>query len=270
MSSKYAIVVIVVMAAIILSGFARDPAQAVDTFEVQSVTFSPDPAVAGQDMSFEVELTDDTDVSSVIVSICTEISCFPPLILDKGTDDVWRGTSDKIIDPIEYHFEVIVNFENGSSNDTEYIYFTAVSQDLELKSLNQAPENVVLDTEVDIYAELNHTEFVDQVLLYHCVGDVCLLPLTMTELDNGTYHTRFGPFDTEDVVKYNITTVYEDGERSWTSWTANVTFTPTAKTSDNDDDEDNGGIIPAMGAVVALAIITGLAVSRRSRKGKEQ
>ncbi len=89
MSSKYAIVVIVVMAAIILSGFARDPAGAVDTFEVQSVTYSPDPVVAGKPMSFEVELIDDTDVSTVVVSICTEISCFPPLILDKGTDDVW-------------------------------------------------------------------------------------------------------------------------------------------------------------------------------------
>jgi hypothetical protein len=269
MSSKYAIVVIVVMVAIIFSGFARDPAQAVDTFEVQSVTYSPDPVMAGQDMSFEVELTDDTDVSSVIVSICTEISCYPPLILDKGTDDVWRGTSDKIIDPITYHFEVIVNFENGSSDDTEYIYFTAVSQDLELKSLNQAPENVVLDTEVDVYAELNTTEFVDQVLLYHCQGDVCFAPLTMTKLANGTYHARFGPFDTKEVVKYNVTTLFKDGERSWTSWTANVTFTPAAKTS-NDDDDDNGGIIPAMGAVAVLAIITGLAVSRRGRKSKEQ
>ena len=270
MSSKYAIVVIVVMAAIILSGFVRDPAQAVDTFEVKSVTFSPDPVIAGQPMSFEVELIDDTNVSSVIVSICTEISCFPPLLLDKGTDDVWRGTSDHIDEPITYHFEVIVNFENGSSDDTEYIYFTAVSQDLELKSLDRAPENVVLGTEVDVYAELNSTEFVDQVLLYHCQGDVCFAPLTMTKLGNGTYHSRFGPFDTKEAVKYNVTTIYKDGERSWTSWTANVTFTPTAKTSNDDDDDDNGGIIPAMGAVAALAVIAGLAVSRRGRKGKEQ
>jgi hypothetical protein len=269
-SSKYAIIVIVVMAAIILSGFVRDPAQAVDTYEVQSVTFSPDPVVAGQPMSFEVELTDDTDVSSVIVSICTEISCFPPLILDQGTDDVWRGTTDLIDEPATYHFEVIVNFDNGTSDDTAYIYFTAVSQELELKSLKQAPENVILDTEVDVYAELNTTEFVDQVLLYHCQGDVCFQPLTMTKLANGTYHARFGPFDTEEVVKYNVTTLFKDGERSWTSWTANVTFTPAAKTSNGDDDDDNGGIIPAMGAVAALAIITGLAVSRRGRKGKEQ
>ncbi len=270
MSSKYAIVVIVVMAAIIFSGFGRDPAQAVDTFEVQSVTFSPDPVMAGQPMSFEVELIDDTGVDNVIVSICTEISCFPPLILEKGTDDVWRGASDKITEAIEYHFEVIVNFENGSSDDTEYIYFTAVSEDLELKTLNQAPENVVLDTEVDIYAELNDTEHVDQVLLFHCVGDVCLLPITMTELDNGTYHARFGPFDTEELVKYNITTLYKDGERSWTSWTVNETFTPTAKTTNDDDDDDDGSIMPAMGAVAVLAIIAGLAVSRRGRKGKEQ
>lgn len=270
MSSKYAIVAIVVISAILLSGFARDPAQADETFDVKSVTFSPDPTVAGKAVEFTVELYDNTNVSGVYINICTDISCFPPDAITKGGDGVWTGSTNVISEAIEYHFNVGVNFENGTTLYTEDIYFTAISEGLEVKSLDHAPAKVVMGSEVDVYTELNSTVNVDLVQLFHCQGDVCFAPITMTKLDNGTYHARIGPFDTEEEVKYNVTTLFKDGEATWTQFTQDITFKPVKKSTDNgDDDDDNGGIIPAVGAVAVLAVLAGLAVGRR-RKGKAE
>jgi hypothetical protein len=119
---------------------------------------------------------------------------------------------------VEHYYTVGVSFDNGTTLFTGKTYFTPVSENLDVKSIAHAPMKVVLDTEVDVYAELNSTEHVDKVQLYHCQGDACFAPIEMTELENGTYHARIGPFETEDEVKYNVTTIFRDGGRTWAPW----------------------------------------------------
>ena len=269
MSSKYAIVAIVVISAVLLSGFVRDPAQADDTFEIESATLSPDPVEAGKTVDITVELLSNDNVTGVTVNFCTNINCLLPDVLTKGTDGLWTGSSSQITELVEHYYTIGVMFDNGTTLFTDKVYFTPVSEDLVVKSIDHAPSEVTTGTEVDVYTELNSTEHVDMVQLYHCQGDVCFAPIEMTKLANGTYHARIGPFDTVEEVKYNVTTTYKDGDRTWVQFTSDVTFKPTKASKGNGDDDDNGGIIPAMGAVAVLAVLAGLAVGRR-RKGREE
>ncbi len=269
MSSKYAIIAIVVISALLLSGLVRDPVHADDTFEVKSVTFSPDPIIVGKAVDLTVELDSNDNVTGVTFNFCTAINCFLPEVLTEGEGGLWTGSSNLINELVEHYYTVGVSFDNGTTLFTDKVYFTPVSEDLEVKSIGHAPAKVVMGSEVDVYAELNSTVNVDLVQLFHCQGDVCFAPITMTKLDNGTYHARIGPFDTEEEVKYNVTTLFKDGDATWTQFTQDVTFKPVKGSTDNDDDDDNGGIIPAMGAVAVLAVLAGLTVGRR-RKGRKE
>jgi hypothetical protein len=259
MSSKYAIVVLVIMTAILLTGSGRNTAQA-DTDLVTDIQFSPDPPIAGEVIEFSCKLTDEMDVDNVVLSMCSDIYCFPPNIMEKGTDEMYRTTSTDASEVGEYHFNITIHYANGTRAWTDDIYFDAVTTDLGTLKLEHIPGKVIIGKEVDVYTVLDNETGVSDVSLLHCQGDVCFNPVPMTLLDNGSYHARIGPFDTADEIKYNVTATYEDGHRAWTE---DIKFTPEKKTS---DDDDNGGIIPALGVVAVIAVLTGLAMTRRDRK----
>ena len=263
MSSKYAIVVIVIMTAILFTGFGRDTAQA-DTDLVTDIQYSPDPPIVGEAIEFSCKLTDKTDVDNVVMNMCSDMFCFPPKIMEKGTDDVYRATSTDASDVGEYHFNITVHYSNGTRVWTDDISFYTVTTDLGTQDMEHVPSKVIIGKEVDVYAVLDNETGVSDVSLLHCQGDVCFNPVAMTRLDNGSYHARIGPFDTVEEIKYNVTVTYEDGHRAWT---ADIKFTPEKKTSENGDDDN--GIIPALGAVAVIAVLTGLAMTRRDRKGRD-
>jgi len=62
-------------------------------------------------------------------------------------------------------------------------------------------------------------------------------------------------------VKYNVTVTYDDGHKALTE---DITFTPIKKSKGDNGDDDNG-IIPALGAVAVLAVMTAFAVTRRGK-----
>ncbi len=127
MSSKYALVVVVIMAALLLSGFGRDQAQA-DTDLVTGIQYNPDPVVAGEDVEFSCTLTDETNVDKVFLNMCTDMFCFPPVEMEKGTDGVWRGTSSAVTDLVSHHFNITVEFTDTSKVWTDDEYFDPVEK----------------------------------------------------------------------------------------------------------------------------------------------
>jgi hypothetical protein len=164
-SSKYAVVVIIIMVALLLTGLGRTDVQA-DTDLVTNIEYDPDPVLVGEPIEVSCTLTDETNVESVVLTICTDEICFPPVLMEKGTDDVWRGTSNSVEDLISH--------------------------------------------------------------------------------------------------KFNITVHFQDTTRVWTE---DVPFTPQEKTEpDPNGDDDDNGIIPALGAVAVLAVLTSLAMTRRGKK----
>ena len=265
MSSRFAIAVIVVTMAILMSVLMRSPAQADENYlEVEYATFSPDPIVAGEDVEFTVKLLDLTNVNQTFISICAATFCLDQVELTKGADDIWTGSTDLIITVEEYYFTVRVLYENSSFLDSAKTYFTPLappSTDLEVKTLEHAPATINVGEEMDVYIELNDTTDVEKVVLSVCLGDdLCFTPVNMTVQANGTYHARVGPMDRAEEYKYNVTVEYSSGHMAWT---ADTKFTPKEK-SDNGDDDN--GFIPAMGAVAVIAILAGLAVTRRTKK----
>ena len=266
MSSKYALAVIVVTMAILMTVLMRSPAQADETYlEVEYATFSPDPIVAGENVEFTVKLMDLTNVSKTFVTICTAMVCLSDVELTKGAGDVWTGSTDLITTVEEHYFTVRVLYENSSSLVSQKTYFTPLappSTDLEVKTLETAPATINVGDEMDVYIELNDTTDVEKVILSVCLGeDLCFTPMTMTVQPNGTYHARVGPLDKAEEYKYNVTVEYTSGHMAWT---VDTKFTPKEKSGNGDDDDD--GFIPAMGAVALLAILAGLAVTRRTKR----
>ena len=261
MSSKYAVVVIVIMAAFLLTGFGRTSVHA-DTDLVTDIEYSPDPPIAGNAIEISCKLTDETGVDNIFLNMCSAAFCFPPVTMQKETDDVWRGTSTEVDDVGEYHFNITIYFDDGSRNWTDDTYFHAVSTDLGTEKLENVPSKVKVGEEIDVYAELTDDAGASDVSLFYCQGNVCFPPLPMTKLDNDTYHTRLGPFDnTDEEVKYNVTVTFDDGHKAWTE---DIKFTPQKKSDGGNGDDDNG-IIPALGAVAVLAVLTAFAVTRRGK-----
>lgn len=266
MSSKYAAVVVVLMAAFLLTGFGRDSAQADETL-VSDIQLNPDPAIVNETLEISCKVTDGTNVTTLWMSLCSAGNCFLPAEMEKGTDDVWRVETTFVNDLTEHYFSIAVEYDNGTWVYNEDTYFTpqeAPSQDLETESIEHAPSKVITDEEVDIYTKLANETGVTEVVLQHCLGASCFTPVAMTRLDNGSYHARIGPFDTTDEIKYNVTVTYSSGHKAWTQ---DFKFSPQSKTDDGNGEDDDGGLLPAMGAVAVIAILAGLAVSsRRSRK----
>jgi hypothetical protein len=248
--------------AIIMSVLVRSPALADENYlEVEYVTFSPDPIVAGGDVEFTVKLLDLTNVSKTYVSVCTAVFCLEWIELTKGADDVWTGSTDQITTVEEYYFIVRVSYENASFLESQKTYFTPLappSENLEYKTLEHAPATINVGDEMDVYIELNDTTDVEKVVLSVCLGEeLCFTPVIMTVQANGTYHARVGSLDKAEQYKYNVTVEYASGHKAWTP---DIKFTPK-KESNNGD-----GFIPAMGAVALIAILAGLAVTRRTKR----
>ncbi len=262
MSSKYALAVVIIMAALLLTGMGRDTAQA-DTDLFTDIEYTPDPAVAGEPIDFSVRLTDETGVDSVFLNMCSSLFCFPPKAMEKGTGGIWTVTSTDVTDPGEYHFNITVVYTNGSRAWNDDIYFDAYTTSLDSETFQHSPAKVRMGEQVDIYFKPADETGIASLVLYHCRGDVCFNPVTMTKLTNGTWHARIGPFDTKEEIKVNVTATYDDGHSAWTE---DLGFSPTKKAADGDDD---GGLLPAMGGVAVLAVLTGLAVSRRGRRGSK-
>ncbi|UCC93495.1 MAG: hypothetical protein JSW25_02175 [Thermoplasmata archaeon] len=122
MSSKYAVVVIIIMAAILLTGFGRNDVQA-DTDLVTDIEYSPDPYVIGETLEISCTLTDETNVESVVLTVCNDAICFTPIPMEKGSDDVWRGTSNSVEELVSHKFNITVYFDDTSKVWTEDIYF---------------------------------------------------------------------------------------------------------------------------------------------------
>jgi hypothetical protein len=163
-SSKYAMVVIVIMAAILMTGFGRNDVHA-DTDLVTNIELNPDPVIIGEPMEVSCTLTDETNVESVVLTICTDQICFTPISMEKGTDGVWRGTSNNVEELIDHKFNITVHFEDATK-----------------------------------------------------------------------------------------------------VWTEDINFEPAEKTDPEPNGEDDNGIIPALGAVAVLAVLTSLAMTRRGKK----
>ena len=261
MSTKYIAVVIILVVAVVLGGLLRVPAQAeTDALEVKSVSFSPDPPVVNEPLEFSAELLDETNVTVVTVNICTEISCLPPISMTRGTDGVYKAETIAITTVEKYHFNIGVEYDNGTTRFTEYIYFTPLPDAVELDSVEMVPAKIKKGETADIFATLAQEENITAVQLFHCQGDVCFPPVTMERQANGTYKASVGPFDKAEEVKYNVTITYEGGHKAFT---ADYKFQVEKKGGDGDDDD---GGIPAIGAVAVIAILAGLAVTRRSKR----
>lgn len=260
MSSKYAIITVLVLTAVLLGAFTQSPVEADPTVELESWAMTPDPTIVNEPIEFSVKLADETDVKTVYFNLCSSGTCFAPLTMTRGTDAFYRATSEMVTVLEQHYFTIKVELENGTFVDSDKVYFTPISHDLMVETVGISPGKVRVGDEVDVYAELSDTKNITDVDIYHCVGETCLLPIPMTLLANGTYHARIGPFDTKEEVKYNITATYADGHLAWT---VDNKFTPVKKSGG--DDDDDGGIIPAMGAVAVLAILAGLAVTRRGQ-----
>ena len=123
MSSRYALVVIVIISAVLISGLGRNDAQA-DTDIVTDIEYSPDPVIVGETVEVSCKLANETDVDTVVLRMCTDMFCFPPVVMERGTDGVWRGGSDSVTEVISHHFNITVTYSDTSKVWTEDIYFT--------------------------------------------------------------------------------------------------------------------------------------------------
>jgi hypothetical protein len=121
-SSKYAAVVIIIMVALILTGLGLTSVQA-ETDVVTDIEYSPDPAVTNETFEVSARLTNETDVESVVLTICTDAICFTPIPMERDADGVWRGSSDNIIDLVDHKLNITVHYTDSSKVWTDDIPF---------------------------------------------------------------------------------------------------------------------------------------------------
>ena len=78
----------------------------------------------------------------------------------------WTVVADTLVtELVEHYYTVGVMFDNGTTLFTDKVYFTPITEDLVVKSIDHAPSEVATGAEVDVYTELNSTEHVDLVLV---------------------------------------------------------------------------------------------------------
>ena len=114
MSSKYAIVAILVVSAVLIGAFTQLPVQADTTVELDEWEMTPDPAIVNESVEFGVKLADETDVKTVFFNLCSSTNCFAP---DIRPDEqkvapfyTYREVSDTWTDP-----------ENGMRLSGDYV-----------------------------------------------------------------------------------------------------------------------------------------------------
>jgi hypothetical protein len=242
-------------------GLPESPAQADETIEFESIEFSPDPVVVGETLEVSCKLMDETNVSSLYINLCTSV-CFPQEPMTRGSDGTYTGTSEMVTTVESYYFQISIQLDNGTVIMSDKVYFTPITHELTVESIGHEPATVKLGKKVTVTVELPTEENVSTVSLFHCQGDVCFTPVEMTRISEGVYEAEIGPFDKKEEIKYNVTVAFDDGARQWEAWTQDVKFMPEKK----EDDGDDNGFIPAVGAVTAIAVLAGLAVTRRGRQ----
>jgi hypothetical protein len=263
MSSKYPLVVIIITLAILLTALPKAPVQADVTVEFEFIELNPDPIVVGEEFEVRAKLVDEANVTGLFLNICTEFVCLPPLELTRGTDGVYTLETDTI-DTVElFHYNITVRFDDSTLFQTDDVYFTPITTDLDVTSIGHDPVAPKVGQKMMVTVELASDENVTNVALFHCKDDVCFTPIEMTLVSGMIYEAEIGPFNSVAQIKYNVTVYYDDGSKQWQAWTANETFMLEKKAGNGDDDN---GFIPAVGAVAAIAILAGLGVTRRGRK----
>ncbi len=259
-SSLGAMLVVVVLLALV-SGMP-DGTEAQE-LEVTALSMTPDPAVIGGQVEIACKLVDETGVVGVYLRYCSDINCFPSITMTKDGQGFWRALTNAIDSMGEHHFNITVEYSNGTFGWTEEHLFTPVeptSTELQTTNLSRVPPQVKTGEAVAVYCVPKDAANVTSMEVRLKQGSTPLSSVAMTKLANGTYHASIGPFGSERQVTYNITATLISGKRAWTQ---DLTFTPKGS-GDGEDD----GFLPAVGAAAVVAVMMGLAVTYRGRKAR--
>ncbi len=233
-----------------------------ETLAVTDVQVSPDPPSLGGKASISCRITDDTDVKYVWLLYCSPLACLPPIDMTKGTDGKWTALTNDLDSPGLYHYNVTVEYNNGTRAWTEDYMFTPVeapSTVLAVDLLGREPQTVRADAEVVVYCVPADAANVTSMQVLYKVDGTDKTPVAMTKLANGTFQCKLGRFAKGQQVVYNVTATLASGS---SAWTADKTFKVQQKADDGDDD----GFIPAVGAAATLAVLMALAVTVRGRR----
>ena len=236
------------------------PAASAGGLVVNDLKLSPDPPIYGEAFEVSCRLADGTGVKAVHLFYCSDRNCFPPIAMTKDANGTYRATGHTINSLGTHHFNVTVTYADDTRAWTADSDFTPVEKSetaLEVEILSIRPATPRAGEKVDVYCRAKDAPNVSSMRLAVTVG-ASSTPHDMARLGNGTYHAQVGPFDEGKQVTYNVTATMAGGKRMWTE---DLSFTPGKRAA-----KDDGGFIPAVGAVAALAVLAGLAVSRRGRR----
>jgi len=236
------------------------PAASAGGLVVNDLKLSPDTPIYGETFEVSCRLADGTGVKTVYLFYCSDLSCFPPIAMTKDANGTYRATGHAIDSMGTHHFNVTVTYTDDTRAWTADSQFTPIERSataLEVELLSIRPAAPRAGEKVDVYCRAKDAPNVSSMRLTVTVG-TSSTPHDMVRLGNGTYHAQVGPFDEGQLVRYNVTATVTGGGRMWTE---DLSFTPGKRVAKDDD-----GFIPAVGAVAALAVLAGLAVTRRGRR----
>jgi len=180
--------------------------------------------------------------------------------MTKDANGTYRATGRPVDSEGTHHFNVTVVYTDDArawTDDHQFTPYVRPATALVVEILSIRPAAPKAGEKVDVYCRAKDAPNVSSMRLTVKVGTTST-PHDMVRLGNGTYHAQVGPFGEGTPVTYNVTATMTGGVRLWTE---DKGFTPAKKAAEDDD-----GFIPAVGAVAALAVLAGLAVSRRGRR----
>jgi hypothetical protein len=262
MSTKGTLMAVLVAGALIALVLSTPDSTQGESLAVTDVQVTPDPPIVGEKAVISCHITDETDVKYVWLFYCSPLACLPAIDMSRGTDGLWSASTSELDTAGAYHFNITVEYDNGTRAWTEDHSFSPVeapSTELGVVSLAREPQTVKADDGVDVYCLPEDPANVTSMQVMYTVDGAAKAPVDMTKLANGTYHATIGPFSKDSQVAYNVTATLASGSKAWT---ADITFKTEKKASDGDDD----GFIPALGAAATIAVLMGLAVSVRGRR----
>ena len=260
MSTRAYVTVAAVAIALLALVLIAPPAASAGGLVVSDLRLSPDPPIYGEAFEVSCRLANGTGVKAVHLFYCSDLNCFPPIEMTKDANGTYRATGHAIDSKGTHHFNVTVTYTDDTRAWTANTEFTPSEKSpyaLEVELLSITPAAPRAGEKVDVYCRAKDAPNVSSMRLAVTVG-TSSTPYDMARLGNGTYHAQVGPFDEGQLVKYNVTATMTGGGRMWTE---DLSFTPGKKAA-----KDDGGFIPAVGAVAALAVLAGLAVSRRGTR----
>jgi len=236
------------------------PASSAGGLVVNGLKLSPDPPIYGETFEVSCRLADETGVKAVFLFYCSDLNCFPPIAMTRDVDGTYRATSHAIDSKGTHHYNITITYTNDTRAWTYDGQFTPSEKPpnaLEVELLSIKPAVPRAGEKVDVYCRAKDAPNVSSMRLTVVVG-TSSTPYDMVRLGNGTYHAQVGPFDEGQQVRYNVTATMTGGGQMWTG---DLSFTPGKKAAKDDD-----GFIPTVGAATVLAVLAGLAVSRRGRR----